>query len=358
MKTISAIILVIFTTVFANAQVGITTPRTPSPAASVSQTIGISTVTINYSRPSVNNRKVWGELVPYGWNVQNFGLQNSAPWRAGANENTVIHFSDPATVQGKQVPAGDYGLFFVINEDNTGEVILSKEHNSWGSFFYDKKYDVLRSPIKIKDAPMTERLTYEFNDISKTKAELDLVWEKKAFPVSIEFAVDDLVIANAERQLKSTTGFSFLGPMSAANYALNNNVSLDKALVWANQAVNQNANFQTLSVKSNVQKALGNAGGADSSMKAALAIANEGQLNAYGYNLLNQKKYDEAIDIFILVTQRFPRSANAFDSLGEGYAIKGDKKNAITNFKKALSMNPPEAVKANSEKYLKQLEAK
>src|ERR1043165_7003255 len=80
----------------------VTTPRAPSPAATVSQTIGISTVTINYSRPSVKGREVWGKLVPFGWNVQGFGAGNSAPWRAGANENTTIKFSQDATVEGKR----------------------------------------------------------------------------------------------------------------------------------------------------------------------------------------------------------------------------------------------------------------
>src|SRR5438045_8886386 len=112
----------------------ITTPRTPSPAGSVSQTIGISTVTVSYSRPSVKGREIWGKLVPYGWNVQNFGNGKSAPWRAGANENTTITFSHAAKLEGKDVPAGEYGLFFVVNEDNTGEVVLSKEHRSWGNF--------------------------------------------------------------------------------------------------------------------------------------------------------------------------------------------------------------------------------
>src|SRR5678815_4901508 len=90
----------------------ITTPRTPSPAASITQTIGISTVTVNYSRPSVKNREIWGALVPYGWNVQTFGAAKQAPWRAGANENTFIKFSHDATVEGHKVPAGTYGLFF------------------------------------------------------------------------------------------------------------------------------------------------------------------------------------------------------------------------------------------------------
>src|SRR5580658_11373389 len=82
---------------------GVTTPRVPSPAATVSQTVGISTIAVKYSRPSIRGRQVWGNLVPYGWNVQGFGLGNSAPWRAGANENTVLHLSHLATIEGHQV---------------------------------------------------------------------------------------------------------------------------------------------------------------------------------------------------------------------------------------------------------------
>src|SRR5882672_7568190 len=119
----------------------VTTPRTPSPAAVASQTVGISTITVKYSRPAVKNRKVWGELVPYGWNVQGFGAGNSAPWRAGANENTTITFSNDAKIEGNTVPAGTYGLFFVINQDNSGEVVLSKNSRSWGSFFYNQAED-------------------------------------------------------------------------------------------------------------------------------------------------------------------------------------------------------------------------
>ena len=104
---------------------GITAPREPSPAGMVTQTIGISTVTVNYSRPSVKNREVWGALVPYGWNKQGFGTNNPAPWRAGANENTTIRFSHDAELEGKPVPAGTYGLFFVINNDNTGKLPMS-----------------------------------------------------------------------------------------------------------------------------------------------------------------------------------------------------------------------------------------
>ena len=150
-------ILILLTVVISgssNSQ-GITTPRTPSPAAVVTQTIGISTVTVNYSRPGVKGRQVWGNLVPYGWNAQGFGSGVEAPWRAGANENTTIKFSHDAKVEGQVVPAGVYGLFYVINKDNTGEVILSKDSRSWGSFWYNAKQDQLRAKIQLRDIPHT-----------------------------------------------------------------------------------------------------------------------------------------------------------------------------------------------------------
>src|SRR6185436_16813597 len=93
-KLLSSIVLIALA--FGQCFAQVTLPRTPSPAAVASQTVGISTITVKYSRPAVKHRKVWGELVPYGWNVQGFGAGNSAPWRAGANENTTITFSHEA----------------------------------------------------------------------------------------------------------------------------------------------------------------------------------------------------------------------------------------------------------------------
>jgi tetratricopeptide (TPR) repeat protein len=349
-------LLLLFSSVTVYAQ-GITTPRIPSPAARISQTIGISTVNVQYSRPSVKNREVWGNLVPYGWNVQGFGAGNSAPWRAGANENTVIEFSHPVKVEGKEVPAGAYGLFFVINRDNTGEVILSKDSRSWGSFFYDAKNDELKAPIKIRDNAFTELLTYDFVNITKNNAELVLNWEKKQFPIKIEYDVDKIVMANAAEELKGPVGFNWQGFSTAANYALQNKADLRQAMVWIDQSITQNANFNNIAVKSNILKAMGKTEEADKLMADALPNATEAEINAYGYQLLGGGNMDKAIEVFVLNTKKFPKSANTWDSLGEAYFNKGDKKNATINFKKSLSMNPAAAVKANSEKFLKQLEA-
>ncbi|MFN8344158.1 MAG: DUF2911 domain-containing protein [Spirosomataceae bacterium] len=336
---------------------GITTPRTPSPAAQVAQTIGISTVIVKYSRPSVKNREVWGKMVPYGWTVQNFGAKNEAPWRAGANENTTLTLSHPAKIEGQSVPAGTYGLFFVINKDETGEVILSKDSRSWGSFWYNAAQDQMRAKIRLRTIPHTELLTYDFINLAKNSGELVLNWEKKQFPVKVEFDVDGIVMANAAEELKGPTGFNWQGYSSAANYALQNKVNTEKAMAWIDQAITQNKSFATLNIKAGLLKSAGKTAEAEKIMADALPIATENELNLYGYQFLNEGNHDKGIEILALATQRFPKSANAWDSLGEAYALKGDKENAVKYFKKSLSMDPPEATKANSEKYLKQFGA-
>jgi hypothetical protein len=340
------------------SQAQILVPREPSPGGSVSQTVGISTISVLYSRPSVKGREIWGKLVPYGWNVQPFGKGNSAPWRAGANENSVLHLSHDATVEGTPVPAGDYGLFFVINADNSGEVVLSKDYASWGSFFYDPTRDQMRAKIKVRDLNnFTERLTYEFDSVSKNMAELDLNWEKKQFPVKIEFAVDSIFKNYALEVLNGQPGFFWENNFNAANYALTNKVYVDQGIKWADRAISQTPVMAPSITKAGLLDLAGNHAEAEKALQAAMKNATENDLNNYGYQLLGEKKYDKAIAVLKLNTEKHPESANAWDSLGEAYALSGDKKNAIANFKKSLSMNPPAPVKANSEKYLKQLGA-
>jgi len=335
-------------------------PRDPSPAAKVSQTVGISTIEVNYSRPAVKGRIVWGVLVPYGWDKQGSAIGLESPWRAGANENTILHLSDPATIEGNLVPAGDYGLFFIINPDNTGEVILSKDYKAWGSFFYNPKNDQMRAKITLRDLPFsTERLSYSFDVMDHNVAELDLNWEKKQFPVKITFAVDEIVMANAKQLLDGQTGFIWQNVEAAANYSLANKVNLDQGLKWANRAIQAQPvpSMDPYATKAGILELQGNPAEAEKILNDAMAKATETDLNFYGYRLLNNKQYDKAIAALKLNTQRHPESANTWDSLGEAYALSGDKQNAIMNFKKSLSLNPPANVKANSEKYLKQLGA-
>jgi len=234
---------------------------------------------------------------------------------------------------------------------------LSKDYRSWGSYFYNPKQDQLRAKIQLRDVPHTEFLTFDFTNLTKNSAELVLNWEKKQFPVKVEFDVDNIVMANAAEELKGPIGFNAQGPVSAANYALENNVHHEQALRWIDQALAQNRTFNALRIKAGLLAQTGKQQEADKLLNEGMAMATEQELNVYGYQLLQQGDHNKAVEIFTINTQRFPKSANTWDSLGEAYAIKGDKTNAIKNFKKALSLNPPDNVKANSEKYLKQLGA-
>jgi tetratricopeptide (TPR) repeat protein len=164
-------------------------------------------------------------------------------------------------------------------------------------------------------------------------------------------------MANAEEELKNTVGFNWQGYASAANYAVTNKTNYDEALTWIDKAITMNKSFATLNIKANLLRQQGNTAEADKIMGEAVPIATEAELNVYGYQLIALGQIDKAIEILLLNTQKHPESANAWDSLGEAYATKGDKDKAVTSFKKSLGMNPPPLVKANSEKFLKQLGA-
>lgn len=145
-----------------------------SPNASVSQTIGTTKVTINYCRPAVKGRKIWGGLESYG-----------KVWRAGANENTTIEFSKDVKINGKALPAGKYGFFILLEEDEW-TLIFSKKNNAWGAMGYDAANDALRITVKPEDAPHQERLVYGFEELTDTSGVAYMHWEKKKAPFKIE----------------------------------------------------------------------------------------------------------------------------------------------------------------------------
>ncbi|HLX67059.1 MAG TPA: DUF2911 domain-containing protein, partial [Puia sp.] len=121
--------------------------------ASVTERIGITDVTINYSRPAVKGRegKIWGQLIPVGYAEQGLGDTKAVPWRAGANENTTIEFSTDVTVEGQPLPAGKYGLFIAYDPAES-TLIFSRTNTAWGAFFYNPQDDALR--VKVKPVPL------------------------------------------------------------------------------------------------------------------------------------------------------------------------------------------------------------
>jgi hypothetical protein len=297
-----------------------------SPRASLSQTVGLTTISITYDRPAVNGREVWGKLVPY-----------DSVWRAGANENTVIEFSSPVQVGGKPVAPGRYGLH-MIPAKGDWTIILSRQANAWGSFSYDPKEDALRVPATPKPGEMHERLTYTLDDPTEQGVMATLRWEKLAVPFPIE--VDSkLVVTDSLREQLRGLGRFFWQPWSqAAAWCAANGVNLAEATQWADRSIAINENFTNLRVKAALLGQRGDGTGAEAAARRSLAIATEAEMNTYGYLLMGQGKVDSALVVFRKNVKDHPKSWNAYDSLAEAYATKGDKKLAIENYSKALAM--------------------
>jgi hypothetical protein len=155
--------------------------------ASVMQRLGIDTdITIEYSRPGVKGRKIWGELVPYGMAPGNqYSNEKPYPWRAGANENTTIEFSKDVLIEGNKLPAGKYGIHMIPSEKDW-IIIFSKNNSAWGSFSYNQEEDALRVTVTPVEAPHKEWLMFGFDDLAGTSATAFLHWESLKVPFKIE----------------------------------------------------------------------------------------------------------------------------------------------------------------------------
>ncbi|MFQ5652883.1 MAG: DUF2911 domain-containing protein [bacterium] len=156
-----------------------------SPRATISQKIGDEKITIDYGRPGVKNRRIWGELVPYGMAPGiPFSKGKPFPWRGGANENTTISFSHDVTVQGQALEAGTYGLHLIPTEKEW-TLIFSHNSTSWGSFSYDKAEDALRVQVTPIAASHQEWLRYGFDVLTPRSATVFLHWEKLKVPFEV-----------------------------------------------------------------------------------------------------------------------------------------------------------------------------
>ncbi len=342
----------------------VTTPKTGSLPAKVTQTVGLTDVTVNYSRPKLTaangtdrSGQIWGQLVPYGYNKSGFGNQGENPWRAGANENTTITFSDAVKIGGKELAAGTYGLHMAVFEDGKVTVIFSENSTSWGSFFYLESEDALRIDVMSKSTSKTELLTYDFVETGNNYTVLALKWDEKEIPVRIDVDVTKIALETFRNELRSRGGFGWRGYNAAAAYCMQNNINLEEALSWAETADQRSSGFQTLTTKAGILNALGRTEEANVAFELAGNNATVAQVNALGYQFLGAKQYDKAIEFFKRNVENDPTNANGYDSLGDGYKAIGEKGKAIKNYKKALTLNPIPGVKAASEASLKELGA-
>jgi|CXWL01.1.fsa_nt_gi tetratricopeptide (TPR) repeat protein len=304
-----------------------------SPAAAVSQTVGVTTMTVGYHRPAVKGRTIWGDLVPYG-----------EVWRAGANENTTITFGSAVTVEGQPLAAGTYGLH-TIPTATTWTVAFSRMADAWGSFSYDQAEDALRVTVQPEPAPFQERLSYTFDEPSDDAVVLALRWEKLRVPVRIAVDVPSAVLASLRRELRGLPRFFWQGWSTAAAYSAAHGGDVDEALGWADRSLAIATNFTNLRVKADLLDKKGDTAGAKGLREQARGLATEAEMNNLGYQQLAAGKTADAIATFRQNVTAHPESWNANDSLGEALAAAGNTKEAIAAYQKALAMVKDETQK-------------
>lgn len=316
-----------------------------SQRAVISQRIGVTDVTIVYHRPLVNDRKVWDGLVPYG-----------KVWRAGANINTTISFSDPVTIEGKPLDKGTYGLHMIPNADEW-TIIFSKAATSWGSFTYDQAEDALRVNVKPKTAEMHNVLTYDFDELKPDSAVAELEWEKVAVPFKVSVDVHDLAQASLKKQLRNLSQYTWMSWDDAANYLLTEKIALNDALSYANKSIENEDRYENELTKSKALTALDRKDEAMAAQKKALAMATPLQIHLYARQLQGEKRSDEAFVIFRENAKKHPDQWYVHSGLARIYCSQGKYDDAANEMKLALA-GAPDNQKSYVDGLVKRLEAK
>ena len=241
-------------------QQGLRLPRA-SQKASVMQTVGLTDITITYSRPGVKGRKVWGTLVP-----------NDAVWRTGANEATTIAFSDDVTVGGNKLAKGTYSLH-TIPGANEWTVIFNSVADQWGSYSYDATKDVARVKVKPeRSAEFREWLTFDIPEVSTDSAKVVMRWENVAVPFTVNTDSTTKALAAAQKAITNVENDQWLIPYRAADFAFQND-RMDEASKWLDLAMKERENTATLWLKARMQAKRGDRANAIKTAEAAIAKA-------------------------------------------------------------------------------------
>jgi tetratricopeptide (TPR) repeat protein len=316
-----------------------------SQRAQISQRIGITDITINYHRPLVNDRKVWDALVPYG-----------KAWRAGANENTTITFSDPVQIEGKPLDRGTYGLHMIPNADEW-TIIFSKNSTSWGAFTYNESEDALRVTVKPKAADIHNALTYDFDQLQPNSAVVELEWEKIAVPFKVSVDVHDVVQASLKKQLRNLSQYTWMSGDDAANYLLTEKIAPEEALTYVNKSIENEDRYDNELTKSKVLTALNRKDEAATAQKKALDMASPLQIHFFARGLQGEKRNEEAFAIFRENAKKYPDQWFVHSGLARMYCSQGKFDDAAKEMKLALA-GAPDNQKSYVDGLVKRLEAK
>jgi len=268
--------------------------------------LNVTDIDITWNAPGVKGRegKIWGTPVAYyGYDVLGYGSEVKSPWRAGADESTVISFSTDVMINGKKLAAGKYGFFIALYPDSC-VLIFNKNTEGWGSYFYRSDLDVLHVvTVQQKNQPqLVERLTYNFYNQTEKSVEIALEWERWKIPFTVEVDAMNNTLEYIRTQMSGALGFDPPSLEQAALWCSSNNVNLDQALQWINAATDPqlggSSTFRALSTKAAILQKQGKGAEADAIMEKALENGSVTEIHGYGRQLLGQKKNKEAFAVF------------------------------------------------------------
>ena len=202
----------------------ITTPQ-PSPKATVEQRVGLTDVSVEYSRPGVRGRTIFGDLVPFG-----------KTWRTGANSNTKVTFSSDVSIDGQTLNAGSYGLYTVPNENSWEIIFYSESDNSGVPRDWDDTKIVAKTSVEVYSMPMNvETFTITFDDVSSTSAVIGLLWEKTYVGIKFEVPTDKLVSETIDAVMAASPEAGDY--YNAAIYYRQQDLDIKKANEWMEKAM-------------------------------------------------------------------------------------------------------------------------
>ncbi len=312
----------------AKAQSAILNLPRVSQHARLAQRIGITDITVDYHRPLVNGRKIFGGLQAYG-----------EVWRAGANENTIFEVSDAVTINGQPLPKGVYGLQMIPGE-TSWVVIFSKNSTSWGSFTYEQAEDALRVPVTPQTIENHEAFSYDFDDPKPNSVVITMRWEKVAVPFKVEVNTPEITEKSLRNQLRARAQFEWSPWTEAANYLLDNQLSAEEALKYADTSIGNEDRFENEITKSRALTVLGRKDEALAARAKAIGMGTQLQVQVFARGLQADGRQDEAMELFRVNIKKDPNSWVGHNEAARVAVAQGDFETAIKEMKLAVPVAP------------------
>jgi hypothetical protein len=240
----------------------------PSPACTIKQHVGLTDIEVDYSRPGIKGREIFGAMIPYG-----------QVWRTGANQATKIVFSTPVKLNGAEIPAGTYALMTIPGKDEW-TIIINKGSEQWGAYKYDEKADVARFKVapKTLEHPI-ETFTIEFNKITDDSSFINLLWDKVEVPIKMEVNYVDKLVSQIEAVMASDEKKKPY--FQSALFYYNHGLDLHKASKWVDEAIAERDAHYMNYVKAEILAKLGDKAGAIAAAKHSSELATKANDSGY-----------------------------------------------------------------------------